>query len=366
MVQGPPPGERPRPRRRRVQRVRDAAIGTERRIGLWLLPLFLLTGLLGATLAGGLVALYYSQQVAQLRESTEGARAQLDEAVERVDATVEEATTQIEDQVRRFREQLAQGLPVDSPNDVGVYAVSARHQGGEVRVASAFTVFSNEQTTFLVTSFALVEETDGFAADRVDVYLPNQSVVGRVHSFDRDLDIAVVVLGGGPLPVLDWRAPDEVVTRGDGVYLVGVGGPGTATVAEGRVAAVSQEALVPTVPVNSFTAGGPLLDANAGVVAIAVLRYAPFGPSEGGLTYAVPIRRLCERLIRCTRADVGAEDLGEGGEAPRVRPLPEATTEPGATAEDPTPTPTPTPLEDGQQQSQQPPPQQQPTPDPGS
>jgi S1-C subfamily serine protease len=289
------------------------ALGDERRLGLWILPLFLLTAAVSATLAGGLVVLYYSQQVSQLREETETARAQVEETAAGIQTTADEATGAIEDQVRRFREQLAQGLPVTSPNEIGVYAVSASHTNGAVRVGSTFVVFSDEQETFLVTTYGLVATDEGSAVGRVEVYIPGQTVAGRVHSFDRDLDLAIVVLSGGPLPVPEWRPPDEAVELGDAIYLAGIGGPDAPTVAEGRVAAASLDTIVPTFPVNSFTAGGPLLDVSARVVGIATLGYEPFGPSDGALRYAVPVRTLCRQLIRCTQSDTGAGALGDQG-----------------------------------------------------
>jgi S1-C subfamily serine protease len=301
--------------------LREVALGTERRIGLWILPLFLMTGLLGATLAGTLAILYYGQQVSRLESTTAAVRDQLDEAVEDVTATAATATEEIEDSVRRFQESLATGSPIESPAEAGVYAVSADHDGGEVRAGSAFTLFSDASSTFLVTTYRLVARDDGGAVTGVDVYAPEGTFTARLHNFDRDLDLAVLVLRGGPVPVLDWRPADEPVTRGDRIYLAGIAGPGTAAVLEGRVAGISDRAVVPALPVNAFVAGGPLLDSAGRVVAIASLGYAPFGSVEGDLTYGVPIRRLCDRLIRCTAEDVGGlGDEGGSGGAPAEAP----------------------------------------------
>ncbi len=287
--------------------------GNERRIGLWILPLFLITALLGATLLGGLAVLYYAQQVARLEATTARARANLDEAVRDVDRTAERARTAIDDEVREVRESLAQRSPITTPNASGVYAVSAEHPDGEVRVASAFTVFSTAVETFLVTDYALVETADEFAVDAVQVFLPDQTVTVRVHNFDRERELAVLVARGGPLPVLPWRPADEPVRGGDVVFAVGIAGTDTPAVLQGRVAGVSDEAVVPNVPLNAFVAGGPLVDASGEVVAVASLSYAPFGDVAGDLTYAVPIRAVCERLLACTAADLGAGGLGARG-----------------------------------------------------
>jgi hypothetical protein len=337
-------------------------LGDDRRLGLWILPLFLLTAALSATLAGGLVVLYYAQQVADLRETTETARSQVEETAANIQAVADEATATIEEQVRRFREQLAQGLPVTSPNEIGVYAVSARHDNGAVRVGSTFVLYSDERETFMVTTYGLVATAEGSAVERVEVFIPDQTVAGRVHSFDRDLDVAVVVLSGGPLPVPEWRPPDEQVQMGDAVYLAGIGGPDTPAVAEGRVAASSLDTIVPTFPVNSFTAGGPLLDVNARVVAIATIGYEPFGPGQGELRYTVPIRTLCRQLIRCTASDTGAGGLGdEGGFGRQPDPSPTAPGTGAVEGTDPQRSPAP---QESPAPQQSPAPVESPTPQP--
>jgi S1-C subfamily serine protease len=302
------------------ERARQALFGSETRFGLWLVPMFLMAGLLGATLAGGLAVLYYGQQVSRLESETSDARAQAAEARDEVIDAAAGAEESIEAQLRRAREELATDAPVSSPNETGIYAVSADHGGGEVRVGSAFALFSSDDQTILLTTHALVEN-DGGAIRGVDVFFPNQSVTARVHNFDPDLDLATLVVNGGPVPVPEWRPADEPVSRGDPLWVAGVAGPGTVAVLEGNVAGVSERALVPDVPLNAFLAGAPLVDASARVVGVASLAYAPFGEVPGDLAYGVPIRAVCDDLIRCTDEDItGLGDEGgdeaDGDDAP--------------------------------------------------
>lgn len=341
--------------RRAARRARRVAVGDTRHVGLWLFPLFLLTAALAATLSGGLVVLYYAQQVADLRAETADARARLDEAVTDVDDAVDAATTAIDEQVARVLAELAQGLPVDSPNGAGVFAISAAHDDDEVRVGSAFTVFSDDEESFLVTTYELVRTAGGGAVESVQLFLPGQTVRGQVNGFDRGLDLATVVLSGGRLPVTEWRPADLALDLGDPLYLVGVAGPQAPSVVEGRLAAVSTDAVVGSLPVSSFTAGGPLLDIEGRVVAIAAPGFSPFGPATGGLGYHVPIRALCRSLLRCTSADVGAPGLGESGSLTPSR----GSTAPGANATAPQPRPSPPPQPSPSQQ-----PLASPSPDP--
>lgn len=309
------------PGRSRRTRLRDRLLGDERHVGLWIFPLFVMAALLGAVLVGGLAALYYGQQAADLRESTERARKGIDDVVDDVENAADQARKDIRRQVNRARDEFARSSPVESPGQAGVYSVSATHAGGEVRVASAVTVFSSQAETFLISTYALVATEGGGAVDTVELFLPEQTVTIPVHSIDRQRDLAVLIADGGPLPVLDWRPADEPVRRGDVLYAVGVAGADTPAILEGSVAGVSDLAVVPDVPLNAFMAGGPLIDGSGRIVAIASQEYAPFGAVEGSLEYAPPIRMVCDLLIDCTAADLGAEGVNPA-------PAPSATAQP--------------------------------------
>lgn len=293
-------------------RLRDRLFGDDRHIGLWILPLFVMAALLGAVLIGGLATLYYAQQVADLETTTATARRNLDGVVDDVSVSARRAERSIKKQVNQARDEFSRTSPVDSPQSAGVYAVTASHEGGEIRVGSAFTVFSNNAETYLLTTYALVESEGGGAVDSVDLFLPEQTVTVPVHSFDRDRDLSVLIAQGGPLPVQDWRPADEPVQRGDAVYAVGIAGPGMPTILQGRVAANSELAIIPDIPMNDFLAGGPLVDGSGRIVAVSSLAYAPFGEVDGALVYAPPIRLSCEVLVDCTAADVGAQEPGGG------------------------------------------------------
>ena len=293
-------------------RLRDRLLGDDRHIGLWIVPLFVMAALLGAVLIGGLATLYYGQQVGDLQATTARARKNLDDVVANVSKSAKKARRDINKQVNQARDEFSRDSPVQSPAQAGVYAVTTKHADGEVRVGSAFTVFSNRDESYLLTTYALVDDGQNGAVDTVDVFLPGQTATVQVHSFDRDRDLSVLIAPGGPFPVQPWRPANEPVKRGDALYAVGVAGPDTPTVVQGRVAGASALAVVPDLPLNEFLAGGPLVDGSGRIVAIASMAYAPFGTVDGNLVYAPPIRLSCETLVDCTAADVGAQDPAGG------------------------------------------------------
>ncbi|HVM15409.1 MAG TPA: trypsin-like peptidase domain-containing protein, partial [Egibacteraceae bacterium] len=283
----------------RMGRLRELMMGSDRGFGLLLLPMFLMAALIGATLAGGLAILYYGQQVSRLEAETSDARAQVQQARDEVLEAAEEARRAIEEQVEAVRQALADDPPIEGPEQAGVYAVAASHANGERRVGSGFTLFSSSSETIVVTTYRLVATDDGFAVPTVDVLLPNRTANARVHNYDRELDVATLVMGDGAVPVTDWRPADEELGRGDRLYLAGIAGPGAEAVLQGSVGSVAPQAIVPSIPVNDFLAGGPLLDGVGRVVGIASLNYMPFGPAANEqLAYGVPIRAVCRELVQ--------------------------------------------------------------------
>ncbi|HWB70676.1 MAG TPA: serine protease, partial [Egibacteraceae bacterium] len=282
-------------------RVRGWLLGGPRNVGLWMVPLFIMVGLLGATLAGGLAVLYYAQQVAEIRESTESARAQLDEAVATVQQVADEARRSIEAQVSQVNQSLSPAPPIASPNDAGVYAVAARPLDGSTRSGSAFTVYSDRRESYLVTNYRLVSTGDGYAVSSAEVFVPPESVTVRVHSFDAQRDLAILVLDRGPLPVLDWRPTHQPLVPGEQVFLAGVSDLHTPAVLPGQLGGVSPDSVVASIPLDHRLAGGPLLDGDGRVVAVSTLPAASSGSAS--LTLGVPIGNVCLRLIVCTPAD---------------------------------------------------------------
>lgn len=71
--------------------------------GLWLLPMFVMAAMLGATAAFAFVVLYYGQQVNDLESVTRGARAEVIEAREEVRQASEDAQATIQELIENRR-----------------------------------------------------------------------------------------------------------------------------------------------------------------------------------------------------------------------------------------------------------------------
>lgn len=69
--------------------------------GLWLLPMFIMSAMVGATVAFAFVVAYYGQQISGLGSETRGARAEVIEAREEVRKAAEEAQATIQGHIDR-------------------------------------------------------------------------------------------------------------------------------------------------------------------------------------------------------------------------------------------------------------------------
>lgn len=311
---------------------RDVLLGGPRRLGAWTLPLFIAVGLLGAVLAGSLAAVYYAQQVDDLEEQTAAARKDLTGAVEQVSEAAEEAIASIQREVNAVRDEFGVSLPIEDPAAKGMASVRTtvvvqRAQEPpppgpgqtepppgqpaitEQRLGSAFAVVAAQGSTFFVTTFAMVDDPlrPGVPVERAEIAYGGNVVGAAVHSWDDDRDLALLRVDGlGRVPVAEWRPADEPIEAGGRLFVSGLLPTGTLTQFAATVGAVDPEAILTDAALADVLRGGPVFDAQGRVVAVASTAYRPFG--EGGSSNpAVPIRLLCESLIRC-----GTDDLPTG------------------------------------------------------
>lgn len=320
----------------RWDRVKDVMLGGPRRLGWWTVPLFVAVGLLGAVLAGSLAAVYYAQQVEGLRSETEAARNDLNDAVEQVSEAADQALTDIESEVAAVRDELAVTPPFEDAAAAGIASVRAevvirpaqepsppppgpgaseqppQRQPAQTatRSGSAFAVVAGEGQTFFVTAFAVVADPQrpGFPVGQAEVSYAGNTVAAEVHSWDAARDLALLrVPGLAQVGIAEWRPDEERVTVGDRLFAVGLTPTGALSQFGTSVGGVDTDALLLDTALPDVVRGGPIVDGGGRIVAIASTAYQPYG-AGGAANPAVPIRVLCESLVRC-----GAGDVGEGG-----------------------------------------------------
>jgi S1-C subfamily serine protease len=317
---------------------RERLLGDRDRLGWWLVPLFFIVGLGGAVLAGSLAVVYYAQQVAELEEETRSAREELVGAAEDVREAADDALEEIDREVASVRDELARGLPLEEALEVGVVRLevdtqlevardeppppadeeadegaqdpdaddAARDQAATPppepvplrRAGSGFVAVVDGGTAFLVTSLGLLDDPrsdDRVPADvDVTVRLPAGSTTASVHSWDEANDLLLLRAYIGNVEPLPWRAEgEEDVAPCDRVVAVGATPDLQAVRVGAEVSAVTQRALVTTLPALHLLAGGPVVDVEGRVVGVASESHEALG----GDPLVVPIRRLCDDLL---------------------------------------------------------------------
>lgn len=300
---------------RRNRGFRDLIFG-DAFLGLWLIPMFLFVGLLGAGLAAMLVTLYHSQG------DQPGA-----------EAAGEQGNDKAQDRGKQLADR--ENFPFSDPHEAGVYRIRAQEAGEPSRVGSGIAVYSGDDESYLVTTYELVaRQGSPRPLETVSVLLPGGEEEAAVHNYSQARDLAIVVVRdhGGNLSVPDWRA-DARMNEGDPLFLVSVSGQSSEPIVEGTVVRASSHAVVGSFSVSSFAAGGALMDAAGQVVAVASREYqSSSAQGEGGA--GVPIEMVCRRLLECA---VGDETSEAPSEATGVSPetgQPESG-EPGSGQEEP-------------------------------
>jgi hypothetical protein len=97
--------------------------GDANHLGFWTLPVFVMTALGGAIIAGVIANVYYAQQVASLEEETRDARMAAEVAASDIDAARKDALSAIDEQVDAVRQQLEAARPLEDPATAGVVAL---------------------------------------------------------------------------------------------------------------------------------------------------------------------------------------------------------------------------------------------------
>jgi S1-C subfamily serine protease len=331
---------------------RDRVFGDEDRLGWWLVPIFVAVGLAGAVLAGSLAVVYYGQQVAELRRETAEARETIAGAADEVRAVADEALEAIAEESETFRQRLTlpaedadqrgvvrlevdtevvvQGAsvgeprlaPAPDPDDDGEPAEEgdvdaadpedapdegetddpppappAEERVRVTRAATGFVVVREGEDAFLVTSFSLLADPrrpDVPLDVPVRVRAADGESTAEVHSWDEERDLLLLRAPLGAIEPLEWRPAEEELAAGDRLVALGM----TPSLGLARVAAELASdggpLLVSDLPALATLEGGPVLDGDGRVIGLRT----PRTRGSGGDPAVVPIRVLCDRLLR--------------------------------------------------------------------
>jgi S1-C subfamily serine protease len=188
---------------------------------------------------------------------------------------------------------------IASAAEPSVWALETLDETGAPSVGSAFVVFSDPSTSFFLTTFTAVRAAAVSPGPPVRLRKADQLLDAAVVTWDEARDLALVSLPLGGLPALRFVEDATSVAVGDRLFILsGFGTTGTA-ISQGVVADVSGNALQLDAAVGVGFRGGPVLDADGRVVAVASRNYFPLGFDPVVVPFVPPIALACESVITC-------------------------------------------------------------------
>lgn len=203
-------------------------------------------------------------------------------------------------------ETVARLLEQVSPS---VFFVSTRGVDGAPAAGTAFVVFSDNDQTFLLTSFNTVRAATAQPGPPITLVKGGEEMPATLLTWEEGKDLALLRIDRGGVERLPWASAGSA-NVGDRVFSVsGLGAAGGA-VSQGLIADVSASGLQHDAPVGAAFQGAPLVNGNGEVLGISSRAYAPLGFAPEAVFFAVPVRDSCAQVLRCPDGD---EAAGAGG-----------------------------------------------------
>lgn len=261
----------------------------------------------GSGLSGVVLYSYYEYRLDQNEDRVGSFVNGFDErfrtASETIDAETQNAQADIQKELEPLRQFQAEGGTVaqlvERINN-SVWFVETLDEAGAPSVGSAFVVESNDTEAVAVTSYSVVKAATANPGPDVNVSKRGEKMKVRVDNWVEDKDLAVITIPKGNLPKIDWVPSDQQPRLGERTFVASGLGASGASVSQGFINDVSEGAIQHDAPVGVQFRGGPLLNSNGQVTGVASMAFAPFGfQSQGGVTFADPIRVTCDKLLRC-------------------------------------------------------------------
>ena len=283
------------------------------------LSAFILAISLGAAFSGTILYAYYQYRLDQnedrIDEYVRTFDERLDTAKKIIEKEQEEAKAAVRAELEPLEKIAASGETLEqllrkvSPS---IYFVETVDEGGAPSVGTAFVVFSDAEQSFLLTSFNTIRAATRQPGPGITLRKGDERLEATLFTWADGRDLALLTVNRGNLERLTWVTGDPPVRVGDRVFGVsGLGGAG-GSVSQGFVGDVSQSGIQHDAPVGVQFQGGPLLNSNGEVIAVASRIYSPLGFAPDAVYFGVPIRDACLEGLRCPEGDAasGAQNGG--------------------------------------------------------
>jgi S1-C subfamily serine protease len=274
---------------------------------------------IGAAFSGTILYAYYEYRLGQTDKRVDrfidDYEKEVDAAIGSIKAERDDAKKQIQDQLEPLR-QLAAGSEtatrlLDKVKQ-SVWFVRTLDEAGQPSVGTAFVVASDAEESFLVTSYTTVRAATRRPGPEVVVRQGDDEMKATLWTWQEERDLALLIVNRGNTSKLTWAESNPAIKLGERLFAVsGLGGAGGA-ISQGLVVDVSSVGIQHDVPIGAAFQGGPLVNSNGEVLAVASRSYAPLGFTSESVFFGVPVRMACEKLLRCPGGAAGGAGAQRG------------------------------------------------------
>jgi S1-C subfamily serine protease len=270
------------------------------------LALLLFAMSLASAFSGAILYAYYDYRLGKTDDKVSSFQAgfgdELGAAKKKIDESRDDAIGQIQTELDDLQKFAASGATLSGILDAtkeSVFFVQTLDASGAPAVGSAFVVFSDNQQSFLLTSYATVQAATTKPAPDITLRKGDESLSATLTSWDPANDLALLTVDKPSLKALEWAPTDPAVSIGDRVFVESGLGAAGGSISQGFVAGVSAEGIQHDAPIGVAFQGGPLVNSAGKVLGVASRSYAPLGFDPEAVYFGVPIRNSCSKVIRC-------------------------------------------------------------------
>ena len=270
---------------------------------------------MGASLSGAVLYTYYDYRKTEAEKNANAIvknfKTRFDTAIKAINAESEIAKSEIQKEMEPLKRIRAEGETLEElvkKTAPSLFFVRSLDEQGAASVGTGFAVASDDNQTFVLTSYTTIRAATVRPGPAVEVRQRDTVVKATLWTWDESKDLALLILQKGKVPTLPFAAKGSVKT-GMRIFAMSALGAQGGAASQGFVADVSSPGIQHDASVGQAFQGGPLLDSDGKVVGISSRSFAPLGFISDDVWWAPAIRDACDKVLRCPNDSVtGAGD----------------------------------------------------------
>jgi S1-C subfamily serine protease len=273
----------------------------------------LLSMAIGAAFSGTVLYAYYEYRLNQNEERiasfVDGFDERFQTAIDTINAESESARAGIREELKPLQEIAAEGNTLKTlaeQANPSVWFVTTLDEAGQPSVGSAFVIASDDQQSLLLTSYNTVKAATRTPGPAITVRKGDETLKTTLWTWHEERDLALLVTDRANLPKLTVAPRDPPLQVGTRIFALSGLGAGGASATQGFVSDVSSAGVQHDARIGPSFQGGPLLNSQGEVLAVASRAYAPLGFTPDAIWFGVPIRAACDEVLRCPNGDIGS------------------------------------------------------------